>query len=158
MFGWAEDRRKGRDMAVMNAMPHVLLAVKDESMLQMIRDMLRRCSVESIKTQSSFEDAKIALRAHARKWDIFFVDGGFHGAISEIGAIREEMGPHVKILYMVAMPAARDEVTKAVRAGIDGFIGTPFSQATLEDKIDELMGKETASREISRTSILYQVY
>ncbi len=145
-------------MAVMDGMPNVLLAVKDESMLQMIRDMLRRCSVESVKTYSALKDATAALRAHARKWDIFFVDGGFPEAISEIEAIREEMGPHLKILYMVAMPAARGEVIKAVRAGIDGFIGTPFSEVTLEDKIDELMGRETTPREISRTSILYQVY
>lgn len=145
-------------MTVMDGMPNVLLAVKDESMLQMIRDMLRRCSVEGVKTYSSLQDATTALRAHARKWDIFFVDSEFPEAISEIGAIREEMGPHVKILYMVAMPAARDEVVKAARAGIDGFIGTPFSESTLEDKIEELMGREIAPREISRTSILYQVY
>ena len=59
--GRAEDSREGHDMAVMDAMPHVLLAVKDESMLQMIRDMLRRCSVERVKTYSSLQDAKMAL-------------------------------------------------------------------------------------------------
>ncbi len=145
-------------MIVMDAMPKVIMAMKDESVLQMIRDMLRRCSVDEIETRSSLKDAGMILRAHARKWDIFLVDSGFPDAIPEIWAIREEMGPHIKILYMVAMPAARDEVMRAVRAGIDGFIGIPFSQVTLEDKIDKIMGKEIAPREVSRTSILYQVF
>ncbi len=145
-------------MVVMDAMPRVLLAMKDESVLQMIRDMLRRCSVDEIETRSSLKDAGMFLRAHARKWDIFFVDSGFPDAIAEIGAIREEMGPHIKILYMVTIPAVREEVIRAVRAGIDGFIGIPFSQVTLEEKIDKIMGKEIAPREVSRTSILYQVF
>ena len=147
-----------RDMVFMDAMPRVLLAMKDESVLQMIRDMLRRCCVDEIETRSSLKDARMILRAHAMKWDIFVVDSGFPDAIPKIRAIREEMGPHIKILYMVAMPAAREEVMRAVRAGIDGFIGIPFSQVTLEDKIDQIVGKETISREVSRTSILYQVF
>jgi len=145
-------------MVVMDAMPKMLLAVKDESVLQMIRDMLRRCSVNEIETRSSLKDAGAILRAHARKWDIFFVDSGFPGVIPEIAAIREEMGPHIKILYMVTRPVAKKEVMRAVRAGIDGFIGIPFSQVTLEEKIDEIMGKKIVPRGVSRTSILYQVY
>lgn len=152
-------------MATMDAMPNVILAVKEESLLQMIRDMLRQSSVESVKTFSSLSDAKATLRAHARKWDIFLIDSQFPEAVfeiglirkDEIGLIRKEMGPHVKILYMVGMPASKEEVFRAVRAGINGFIGMPFSQVTLEDKIGELMGKALSPRENSRTSILYQM-
>jgi len=145
-------------MFVMDAMPKVLLAVKNESVSQMIRDMLRHCSVEKFETRSSLQDARMTLRAHARKWDIYFVDSEFPNAIEEVKAIREEMGPHLKIIFMVAIPVAREKVMRAVRAGIDGLIGSPFSQVTLEDKIDEVMGNEVAPREITRRSILYQLY
>ena len=142
-------------MLIMDSMPNVLVAIKDESMMQMVRDMLRGCSVENVGVHTSLRNAKAALRAHARKWDIFLIDSGFPEAISEIGAIREEMGPHV---YMVSMPTTKEEVVRAMRTGINGFIGAPFSQFTLEDKIDKLMGKEIAPREISRTSILYHTF
>ncbi|MEE9240629.1 MAG: hypothetical protein V3U53_05510, partial [bacterium] len=117
-------------MLIMDSMPNVLVAMKDESMMQMVRDMLRGCSVENIGVHTSLRNAKAVLRAHARKWDIFLIDSGFPEAISEIGAICEEMGPHVKILYMVSMPTTKEEVVRAMRTGINGFIGAPFSQFT----------------------------
>ena len=144
-------------MTVMDAMPNVLLAMKDDSKLQIIRDMLRRCSVEEVETHTSLKEAKSVLRAHARKWDIFVIDDRLPEALSEIRAIREEMGPHVKILLLMTLPASTGEVLDAAMAGIDEFVGTPCSQIELEDKIGKLMGKEIAPRRISRTSILYQI-
>ncbi len=143
--------------AVMDAMPNVLLAMKDDSKLQIIRDMLRRCSVEEVETHTSLKEAESVLRAHARKWDIFVIDDRLPEALAEIRAIREEMGPHVKILLLTTTPASTEEVLDAAMAGIDEFVGTPCSQIDLEDKIDKLMGKEIAPRKISRKSILYHM-
>jgi CheY-like chemotaxis protein len=144
-------------MTVMDAMPNVLLAVKGNSMLQVIRDMLRRCSVEEVESYTSLKDATAVLRAHARKWDIFAVDGRFPDSLQEIEAIREEMGPHVKILLLAALPMADEDIAQISMAGIGCFVGIPCSQADLEDKIDELMGREIPARRVSRKSILYHV-
>ncbi len=142
-------------MPVMGSMPNILLAVKSNAMLQVIRDMLRRCSVEDVESYSSLKDAKAVLRAHARKWDIFAVDSRFPETISEVEAIREEMGPHIKILLLTSMPTTGDDVLQAAMAGINEIVATPCSQIDLEEKIDGLMGKPVAPRKVSRTSILY---
>ncbi len=143
-------------MTATDAMPNVLLAVKDNSMLQVIRDMLRRCSVEEVESYTSLKDATAVLRAHARKWNIFAVDGRFPDAIREIEAIREEMGPHVKILLLAALPMTNEDMAQISVAEIDGFVGTPCAQADLEDKINKLMGREIPVPRGSKKSILYQ--
>ena len=143
-------------MTAMDARPNVLLAVKDNSMLQVIRDMLRRCSVEEVESYISLKDATMVLRAHARKWDVFAVDGRYPETLQEIEAIREEMGPHIKILLLAALPMTDEDIEQISMAAIDGFVGTPCAQADLEDKIDKLMGKEIPVRRVSKKSILYQ--
>lgn len=134
-------------------MPSVLLAVNGEARLPLFREMIRRCSVDGVESFTSLKYAVAALRAHARKWDIWVVDGEVSNAVSEIESIRQEMGTQLKILLMIPGWATRGDVIRAARAGVNELILTPFSQVMLEDKMDRLMGKPLPQKMNSAASI-----
>ncbi len=121
--------------------PKVLFAIKEELMLQTIREMLRNYGTGKVQHVRSMEDAYKALYAGNRDWDIFIADGALPNAAAVIRKARPEVGPGVKFLLLMSNPT-REEVMEAGEAGVDDFLASPFPSALFEEKLDKLMGRK----------------
>ena len=141
-------------MAEKDQAPSVIYAAEEEFMLRLIRDLLRASNIKTVGTNRSLKDAIDDIRAHAWKWDVFLIDGNFPDAFESIDKIRQEFGPHIKLLLLMSSPTQED-VIKAHQAGADDFIVLPWSQVDFEDKFNLFMGKKVAPREKSTTAVAY---
>jgi DNA-binding NtrC family response regulator len=135
--------------------PSVIYTAMEEFMLRLIRDMLRASGIKEVGTFRHIKDAVADIRAHARKWDIFLIDGNFPDAIDSISGIRQEFGPHIKLLLVMSTPT-REDVVQATQAGINDFVVLPCAQLDYEDKIHRLMGKKVKPRQSSKTAVVYR--
>ena len=97
-------------MATGGHTPNVIFAAKEEFMIRIIRDMLRACDIKGVGTYTEIREAVAEIRAHANKWDIFLIDGALPNAIAAIKGIRQELGPHIKILLLMSSPTKEDVV------------------------------------------------
>lgn len=121
--------------------PKVLFAIKEELMLQTIRELLRNYGTGKVQHVRSMEDAYKALYAGNRDWDIFIADGALPNAAAVIRKARPEIGTGVKFLLLMSNPT-REEVLEASEAGVNDFLASPFPPALFEEKLDKLMGRE----------------
>lgn len=142
-------------MAMGDQTPSVIYAAREEFMIRIIRDLLRGCDIKTVGTNTVIKEALADIRAHARKWDIFLLDGNFDEAFESVEEMRGEFGPHIKILLLMSTPT-KEDVIRAHQVGIDDFIVLPCSQADFEAKLYKLMGKEVAPKQQSKTAVVYR--
>ncbi len=142
-------------MATGGHTPTVIFAAKEEFMIRIIRDMLRACDIKGVGTYTEIREAVAEIRAHANKWDIFLIDGALPNAIAAIKGIRQELGPHIKILLLMSSPT-KEDVVEAHDAGINDFVVLPCSQIDFGNKINKLVGKEIVRLPKSKTAVVYR--
>ena len=142
-------------MATGGHTPNVIFAAKEEFMIRIIRDMLRACDIKGVGTHTEIREATAEIRAHANKWDIFMIDGALPNAIEAISGIRQELGPHIKILLLMSTPT-KEDVVAAHQAGINDFIVLPCTPIDFENKINKLMGKGIVRQPKSKTAVVYR--
>ncbi len=142
-------------MATGGHTPTVIFAAKEEFMIRIIRDMLRASDIKGVGTHTEIAEAVAEIRAHAKKWDIFMIDGALPNAIAAIKGIRQELGPHIKILLLMSTPT-KEDVVEAHDAGINDFVVLPCSQIDFGNKLNKLMGKEIVRLPKSKTAVVYR--
>ncbi|MDP7166188.1 MAG: response regulator [Nitrospinota bacterium] len=142
-------------MAIGNKTPRVIFAAKEEFMIRIIRDMLRGCDITTVGTNTVIKEAIADIRAHAKKWDIFLIDGNFPEAFDSVEGIRKEFGPHMKILLLMSTPT-KEDVVRAHQVGVDDFVVLPCSPVDFEAKLNHIMGKEVAAKKESKTAVVYR--
>lgn len=142
-------------MATEDQTPSVIFAAREEFMNRIIRDLLRGCDIKAVGSYTVVKDAVDDIRAHARKWDIFLLDGNFGEAFDTVEEMRHELGPHIKILLLMSSPT-KEDVVRAHEVGVNDFIVLPCSQVDFEAKIYTLMGKEVAPKKQSKTAVVYR--
>ncbi|MBI3128561.1 MAG: response regulator [Candidatus Tectomicrobia bacterium] len=106
-----------------------------------LRDILRRCGLKSLQMFSSGSEMLAALKTQVKKWNIIIVDSAQPDALDLVKKIRESGGASLKILILFSGPT-KEEVVNAIQAGVNDFLTMPFSQATVEEKLNKLMGVE----------------
>ncbi len=142
-------------MATGDQTPSVIFVAREEFMIRIIRDLLRGCDIKTVGTNTVIKEAVADIRAHAKKWDIFLLDGNFEEAFDTIEEMRNEFGPHIKILLLMSSPT-KEDVIRAHRVGIDDFMVLPCSQADFEAKLYKIMGKKVAPKQQSKTAVVYR--
>lgn len=142
-------------MAAEDQTPSVIFAAREEFMNRIIRDLLRGCDIKTVGSYTDVQEAVDDIRAHARKWDIFLLDGNFDEAFDTVEEMRNELGPHIKILLLMSTPT-KEDVIRAHQVGVNDFIVLPCSQVDFEAKIYLLMGKEVAPKKQSKTAVVYR--
>ena len=115
-----------------------VLAFGEEFSRQAFHSMLQRTGIDKIRICSSCHDALTTLDQSARKWNLLVLDGRIPQALETVRALRQRIGPHIKILMAFSGPT-REMVTEAVEAGVDDVVTYPVSQATLEKKLSHLV-------------------
>ena len=120
------------------SLPSVLLAVKEDALQRIIRDFLRGYGIQSVGVCSTANEAVNHLRAAPGKWDVFILDGAFPDAFEKVVEIRGELNSPVQIIAILADPT-EGEIVEAVQAGVNDFLATPFTQNTLERKLDAMV-------------------
>ena len=106
-----------------------------------LRDILRRCGIRSIQMYSSSSEMLAALKTQVKKWNIIIVDSAQPDALEVVAKVRETGGAALKILIIFSGPT-KEEVMQAIQAGVNDFLTMPFSQATVEEKLNKLMGMD----------------
>ncbi|MEK6710955.1 MAG: response regulator [Nitrospinota bacterium] len=120
---------------------HLVVLQKQDVGRDVLRDILRRCQIRNIQMYSSSSELLVALKTQVKKWNIVIVDCSQPDALEVVTKIREAAGASVKILILFSGPT-KEEVMKAIEAGVNDFLTLPFSQATVEEKLNKLMGVE----------------
>ncbi|MBT3351020.1 MAG: response regulator [Nitrospinaceae bacterium] len=142
-------------MATGDKTPSVIFAAREEFMIRIVRDLLRGCDIKTVGTNTVVKEAVADIRAHAKKWDIFLLDGNFDEAFDTVEEMRNEFGPHIKILLLMSTPT-KEDVVRAHQVGVNDFVVLPCSQVDFEGKLYKLMGKEVAPKQQSKTAVVYR--
>ena len=120
---------------------NLVVVAKQDVGRDVLRDILRRCGIRSIQMYSSTSELLVAVKTQAKKWNIIIVDSGQPDALEVVSKVREAGGASLKILIIFSGPT-KEEVMQAIQAGVNDFLTMPFSQATVEEKLNKLMGVE----------------
>lgn len=142
-------------MATGGQTPSVIFAAREEFMIRIIRDLLRGCDIKTVGTNTVIKEAIADIRSHAIKWDIFLLDGNFDEAFETVEEVRNEFGPHIKILLLMSSPT-KEDVIRAHEVGVNDFMVLPCSQVDFEAKLYKIMGKEVAPKKQSKTAVVYR--
>ena len=125
----------------------VLLADDDAVLLETARDTLISIGAEADTARSGAEAVRMATNQANRyqavilDWKMPDMDG-----IEAARRIRAQVGEDVPILLISAYDWS-DMEDAAKEAGINGFISKPLFRSTLYDRLNELMGSKSESRE-----------
>ena len=128
----------------------VLIVDDDEVMLQTAVDTLESLGASAEQAHSGLEALGMIEHRHlsGRDYDVIIVDWKMPGldGPETIRRIRSETGSEVPIMLISAYDWS-DIEDKAKEAGANGFVSKPLFRSTLYDKINDLIGKESASVE-----------
>ena len=128
----------------------VLIVDDDEVMLQTAVDTLESLGATAEQAHSGLEALGMIEHRHlsGRDYDVIIVDWKMPGldGPETIRRIRSETGSEVPIMLISAYDWS-DIEDKAKEAGANGFVSKPLFRSTLYDKINDLIGKESASVE-----------
>ena len=128
----------------------VLIVDDDEVMLQTAVDTLESLGATAEQAHSGLEALGMIehRRLSGKDYDVIIVDWKMPGldGPETIRRIRSETGSEVPIMLISAYDWS-DIEDKAKEAGANGFVSKPLFRSTLYDKINDLIGKESASVE-----------
>ena len=128
----------------------VLIVDDDDVMLQTGADTLASLGVSAEQAQSGLEALGMIEHRHlsGKDYDIVIVDWKMPemDGLETIRRIRSEIGTDIPILLISAYDWS-DIEDQAKEAGANGFVSKPLFRSTLYDKINDLIGKESASQE-----------
>jgi len=128
----------------------VLVVDDDEVMLQTAADTLKGLGATPEQARSGAEALGMIGHRHlsGRDYDVIIVDWKMPemDGIDTVKSIRSEIGANTPILLISAYDWS-DIEDKAKEAGANGFVSKPLFRSTLYDKINDLIGKESASVE-----------
>ena len=128
----------------------VLIVDDDEIMLQTAAHTLKSLGASVEQAQNGFEALNMIKSRHLSgqdyntvivDWKMPEMDG-----LETIRRIRSEIDTNIPILLISAYDWS-DIEDKAKEAGANGFVSKPLFRSTLYDKINDLIGKESASHE-----------
>lgn len=129
----------------------VLIATAEEFSRRNLVGMLHRCNMREIKACLSGEQVSAAMSHSSKKWKLLIMDNRLPGAMDTLRDLRIQFGQALKIMLVFASPN-KDEVLRAIEGGTDEILTYPFSQATLEGKVNKLLGNgHPAPAPLSRT-------
>ena len=122
---------KSMKILVVDDYPHVV---------EMIQDLLRDFGFRNLDGASSGEQALDKLRTEPyglviSDWKMAPMDG-----YELLRRVRAEAGLEGLPFLMVAGEAQAGQVVAARDAGVNGFMGKPFTRATLKQKMTALIG------------------
>ena len=128
----------------------VLVVDDDETMLQTAVDSLESLGASAEQARSGLEALGMIEHRHrsGRDYGVVIVDWKMPDidGIETIQRIRSEIDNRVPILLVSAYDWS-DIEDKAKEAGANGFVSKPLFRSTLYDKINDLIGKESVSKE-----------
>ena len=128
----------------------VLVVDDDETMLQTAVDSLESLGASAEQARSGLEALGMIEHRHrsGRDYGVVIVDWKMPDidGIETIQRIRSEVDNRVPILLVSAYDWS-DIEDKAKEAGANGFVSKPLFRSTLYDKINDLIGKESVSKE-----------
>ena len=128
----------------------VLIVDDDEVMLQTGADTLKSLGASAEQAQSGLEALGMIEHRHlsGKDYDIVIVDWKMPDmdGLETIRRIRSELDTNIPILLISAYDWS-DVEDQAKEAGANGFVTKPLFRSTLYDKINDLIGKESASQE-----------
>ena len=128
----------------------VLIVDDDEILLQTAAETLESLGASVEKTQSGLEALGMVRQRHlsGRDYGVVIVDWKMPetDGVETIRRIRTEVDEHIPILLISAYDWS-DIEDRAKEAGADGFVSKPLFRSTLYDKINDLIGKESVSKE-----------
>lgn len=119
--------------------PHVLLTSNKDLTRKLLRDSVRRLGVEVFELLRSSNEALLTLQKEKDRWQILILDSGTPRALETVKKIREANGKEPKILFLLS-ESTRETILEASKAGVNGFVTTPFSPDTLEKKMRAALG------------------
>ena len=128
----------------------VLIVDDDEIMLQTAVDTLTSLGASVEQASSGLEALGMIEHRHlaGRDYNVIIIDWKMPeiDGLETITRIRSEIDARVPILLISAYDWS-DIEDKAKAAGANGFVSKPLFRSTLYDKINDLIGKESASIE-----------
>ena len=128
----------------------VLLVDDDEIMLHTAADTLQSLGASAEQARSGLEALGMIEHRHlsGRDYDVIIVDWKMPemDGLETISRIRSEIGANIPILLISAYDWS-DIEDKAKAAGASGFVSKPLFRSTLYDRINDLLGKESAALE-----------
>ncbi len=128
----------------------VLIVDDDEVMLKTALDALESLGVSAEQARSGTEALGMIEHRHlsGRDYNVIIVDWRMPeiDGIETIRRIRSEIETKIPILLISAYDWS-DIEDRAKEAGADGFVSKPLFRSTLYDKINDLVGHESASLE-----------
>ena len=118
-----------------------LLVVDDSStMRRIIRNNLKSLGFEDI---IEAENGEIAMtRLQSEKVDIVITDWNMPvmSGLELVTAMRGNSTLKQTPVLMVTTVAEKDEIVKAMQAGVTNYVVKPFDAATLKGKLDRIIG------------------
>ena len=128
----------------------VLLVDDDEILLQTTADILASLGASVETAPNGLEALGMVKHRHltGRDYGVVIVDWKMSGAdgVETIRRIRTEVDDNIPILLISAYDWS-DIEDRAKAAGANGFVSKPLFRSTLYEKINDLIGKESVSRE-----------
>jgi len=128
----------------------VLIVDDDEVMLETAADTLASLGASAELARSGAEALGMIEHRHSsgRDYHVIIVDWKMPemDGLETIDRIRSEIGANMPILLISAYDWS-DIEEKAKAGGANGFVSKPLFRSTLYDKINDLIGKESASLE-----------
>ena len=128
----------------------VLVVDDDETMLQTAVDSLEALGATAEQARSGLEALGMIEHRHlsGRDYGVVIVDWKMPDidGIETIQRIHSEVDNKIPVLLVSAYDWS-DIEDKAKEAGANGFVSKPLFRSTLYDKINDLIGKESVSKE-----------
>ena len=116
--------------------PAVLVAAEQGIMRRALRDMLRRCGIQELEILSSSTEAFQEVNEGTGRWQVLFLESALPGVMESVRRIRERLGPSIRVILISSKPTEA-EILEAIQAGADDFFAFPFSEATVEKKLQK---------------------
>ena len=125
----------------------ILLVDEHVSMRRIIRHMLKQAG--STHVDEAGDSTEALARMRETRYDLAIVDAGIKpmSGYDLLTEIRADTALKDLPVLMISPDADLDNVIKAKRAGVDGFIVKPFNLKTLETTIRGISGKQFDRRE-----------
>ncbi len=120
---------------------NLVVVAKQDVGRDVLRDIIRKCGVRSLQMYSSASEMLSALKSQVKRWNIFIVDGSFPDSLETVANARKTGGENLKILIIFSGPT-KEQILDAIKAGANDFLAMPYSQITVEEKLNKLMGVE----------------
>lgn len=117
-----------------------LLVVDDSStMRRIIRNSLKTLGFEDIVEAENGENALSRLQAEQVDFVITDWNMPVMSGIELVTAMRGNPTLKATPVLMVTTVAEKDEILKAMQAGVTNYVVKPFDAATLKKKIDQIL-------------------